>query len=717
MSLREDVLAALADGPLSQHELLQNLGLPRGLRRRLDDVVQILLEAGVLREDKGHRLELAGKPAARAGRLSGVLHFGGNGNGYLRVEGREEDLLIPASRLGWALPDDEVEAALLPPKAQARGPRRGPEAAARQAGEVLRVLRRGREQWVGQLASLEGRPCLRLHEGELELFLPLQAAPSQARPGDWVVAAAPACESERGGEPKAKVLSVLGGAGDKRLDTRILVGRHGLRESFPAEALAEAEKLGPEVPEQAKAGRLDLRDQVVFTIDGADAKDFDDAVSLEALEGGISRLGVHIADVSHYVRPGSALDAEALARGTSAYMPDLVLPMLPEAISNGLCSLKQGVDRLCLSALIDYDSNGQVLKARFAKSLIRSCLRLTYDQVQATFDQGAALPGPDGPRAQRTLLAMRGLAKLLIKRRHERGALDFDFPETKAEVGPDGSTVALLRRQRQFSHQLIEEFMIAANQAVAGALREAGVPALNRVHEEPDPDKLAETMKVLAGFKLGMALKPPVRPKSLQQIIERSQGRKEARLVQNLLLRSLRLARYTPEALGHFGLALEDYAHFTSPIRRYPDLQVHRALSGLLAKGSPDAERAQQEHGRLLALGEVCSALERKAEACERDCVKAKQIRFLEQKLGQEYDAIITGVARFGFFAEIKEFPAEGLVPLRSLESWYELDPKRHCLSAGSGKPEYSIGDEVRIKVKRADWESLQVDFALAEEP
>ena len=717
MSLREDVLAALAAAPLSQHELLQELGLPRGLRRRLDDVVQALLGEGALRENKGHRFELAGRAPAKGGRLTGVLRFGGNGNGYLRVEGREEDLLIPASRLGWALPDDVVEAALLPPKGPSRGPRRGPDGSARQAGEVLRVVQRGREQWVGQLASAEGRPCLRLHEGELELFFPLQAAPPSAKPGDWVVAAAPACEPERGGEPRAKALSVLGGPGDKRLDTRILVGRHGLRESFPAEALAEAEKLGPEVPEAAKAGRLDLRGLVAFTIDGADAKDFDDAVSLEALEGGISRLGVHIADVSHYVRPGSALDAEALARGTSAYMPDLVLPMLPEAISNGLCSLKQGVDRLCLSAIIDYDSRGQVLKASFAKSVIKSCLRLTYDQVQAWFDQGAALPGPDGPRAQQSLNAMRGLAKLLIKRRHERGALDFDFPETKAEVGPDGSTLALHRRQRQFSHQLIEEFMIAANQAVARRLRESGVPALSRVHEEPDADKLAETMKVLAAFKLGMALKPPVSPKSLQQIIERCQGRKEARLVQNLLLRSLRLARYTPEALGHFGLALEDYAHFTSPIRRYPDLQVHRALSGLLAKGAPDEARAKQEHGSLLALGEALSGLERKAEACERDCVKAKQIRYLEERLGQEYDAVITGVARFGFFAEIKDFPAEGLVPLRSLASWYELDPKRHCLSAGSGKPEYAIGDAVRIKVKRADWESLQVDFALAEEP
>jgi ribonuclease R len=275
--------------------------------------------------------------------------------------------------------------------------------------------------------------------------------------------------------------------------------------------------------------------------------------------------------------------------------------------------------------------------------------------------------------------------------------------------------VALERRQRKFSHQLIEEFMIAANQAVARALREAGAPALNRVHEEPDPDKLEETMKVLAGFKLGAVIKPPVSPKALQQLIARCQGRKEARLVQNLLLRSLRLARYTPEALGHFGLALDDYAHFTSPIRRYPDLQVHRALKQLLAKGAPTTAQADQEHGRLVGLGEACSALERKAEACERDCVKAKQIRFLEARVGQSYDAVITGVARFGFFAEIKDFPAEGLVPLRSLDSWYEMDAQRHCLTAGKGKPEYSIGDELRITIKRADWESLQVDFALAE--
>jgi ribonuclease R len=384
--------------------------------------------------------------------------------------------------------------------------------------------------------------------------------------------------------------------------------------------------------------------------------------------------------------------------------------MLPEALSNGLCSLKPDVDRLTMSALMDMDEKGRVTGSRFANSVIHSARRFTYEELEDWYNGKAeALRPGEEKKLGETLREMKKLALLRRKLREQRGALDFDFPETKVVLDDQGKPIDLKRRTRLFTHQLIEEFMLAANEAVATELRENGYPTLYRVHEEPDPDKMEITLAFLGKLKIG-APKNAISPKDLQRMMGQIAGRPEQRLVHTLILRSLKLARYSPAHDIHFGLALEDYCHFTSPIRRYPDLVIHRMLKARIAKLGKDKAKALA--GDMEAIGLQTSTMERKAEACERDCVRAKQVRFLAEKLGQTFDATITSVTHFGFFCEIDAFPAEGLVQLGSLkDDFYDYDRDNYCLVGARKKRKIQIGDKLQVIVKRADWEALQVDF------
>ena len=722
MSLQREILAALAgqgEG-LSEAELLKGLGLPKHLKRKVLDDLRGLVEAGTVVRNARHRYRAAAyhreDPAAgRGGLLQAEFVLTGGGRSFAKIPGApmSQDYVVPERFRGWALPGDLVEIKPLPAQKGFRG------AEERRAGaEVKRVLKRGRERWVGRLSRSSGQATCNVRLGELDLELEAEGVPATVKDGDWVVVSAPGLD-EGGREPApSRYLSRVGDEGTAHLDTLILLKKAGLKEDFDPETLREAGALEGEPPEVDKTaeGRLDLRHLTLFTIDGADAKDFDDAVSLERQgEGWV--LGVHIADVAHYVKSGSPLDKEAYERGTSVYLPDRVLPMLPEALSNGLCSLKPDVDRLSMSALLTLDPQGRVRAARFANSVIHSRRRFTYEEIQAWFDGAADLrPGEDrtlGP----VLKDMRRVAQLRRTLREERGALDFDFPETKVTLDAQGQPTELYRKARIFTHQLIEEFMLAANEAVATELREAGLPVLYRIHEEPDEDKLNDTLAFLGKLKIGGPKGGSATPKDLQRLLARAASSPQQRLIQTLLLRSLRLAKYSPIHTQHFGLALEDYCHFTSPIRRYPDLVIHRLLKARLMGKTP--AQAKAVVGDLALTGEHSSAMERKAESCERDCVKAKQIRFLEARLGQTFPATVVSVAQFGFFCEIDPFPADGLVSLGSLgDDYYDYDAANYCLQGSRHKRKISIGDKLWVKVKRAEWETLQVDFeALWQDP
>jgi ribonuclease R len=732
VSLQKEIMAALAASPqgLSQAELVRALKLPKRVQAKVFQDLEALVSAGKVVKNARHRFRAAAfaKEGGAGALAQAVFSLTKSGLAFARTaEGVE--YFIPERFRGWALPGDSVELKPLPERPEG-GARRGGAFGGRKeerggparkpGAEVRRVLARGRSQWVGRLRK-DGKECfcdVRLGELDLELELAPEGIDPAAQPGDWVVAGAPGLDVD-GREPApSRFISRLGGDDTPHLDTLIIIKKAALKEDFDAATLKEAAGFATGIPGEAVAGRLDLRQGVVITIDGQDAKDFDDAVSLERLPGKSGwRLGVHIADVAHYVRPGSALDNEAYERATSVYLPDRVLPMLPEALSNGLCSLKPKVDRLTLSAVMDLDERGRVVGARFAESVIRSARRCTYEEIEAWYEGKGGLDAAEAALLGPTLKDMRAVAQLRRTLRMERGALDFDFPETKVSLDDKGVPTALTRRARLFTHQLIEEFMLAANEAVAKELREAGYALLFRIHEEPDEDKLNDTLAFLGKLKLGGPKGGSTTPKDLQRLLARVEGRPEQRLVQTLVLRSLRLARYSPGHDIHFGLALEDYCHFTSPIRRYPDLVVHRMLKARLKGQLPAAARAQA--GDLEAVGVHSSTMERRAEACERDCVKAKQVRYLEARLGQAYAATVSSVVHFGFFCEIDAFPAEGLVPLGSLrDDYYDFDAANYCLVGSRKKKKISIGDKLWVKVLRCDWELLQVDFEpLWEEP
>ena len=722
MSLRQELMAALAGQSegLSEGELLRALKLPKHVAKKLARDLELLLQEGLIVKGSRHRYRAKAYAAADQGArqgvaLSGVYSMSGTGIGFAKDKDGQE-YFIPERFRGWALPGDWVELKLV--KEERRGPAGGafgrkgkPDSrdTRKPVAEVLKVLERGRKQWVGKLRR-EGREVgVDVRLGELELEMDLTGVPPTVPDGNWIVVSPPGLDLDGRDPEPAKFLSHLGGMDTPHLDTLILIKKHALKEDFDASTEAEAKGFAAEPPEADKEGRLDLRQTVTFTIDGADAKDFDDAVSIEKTASGWT-LGVHIADVANYVKPGNPLDREAYERSTSVYLPDRVLPMLPEALSNGLCSLKPDVDRLTLSALMEVDEKGRVVSSRFSNSVIHSARRFTYEELEDWYNGKAdALKPGEEARLGGTLREMQKVAKLRRKLRVGRGALDFDFPETKVKLDENGKPLELFRRTRLFTHQLIEEFMLAANEAVATELGSNGYPTLYRIHEEPDPDKMEDTLAFLGKMKLG-APKGNITPKDLQRILSAIEGKPEARLVQTLVLRSLRLARYSPGHDIHFGLALEDYCHFTSPIRRYPDLVIHRTLKARIANIGKDKAKALV--GDLEAIGIQTSTMERKAEACERDCIKAKQVRYLEGKLGETYDATITSVTHFGFFCEITPFPAEGLVPLGSLkDDFYDFDRANYCLVGARKKRKIQIGDKLQIKVIRADWEALQVDF------
>ena len=580
--------------------------------------------------------------------------------------------------------------------------------------------------------------------------------------------------------PAGRVLEIIGKPGEMGVDVEIILRKHHLPHVFPGEVLAEAHAIAPAVCEADLAGRADFRDLPILTIDGETAKDFDDAVLARPLSGGGYELQVHIADVAHYVRPGSALDREARLRGTSTYFPNRAVPMLPEDLSNGICSLNPGVDRLVMTTRMHFDADGQRIFSEFMPGVIRSAERMTYTAVNAVLEGG-----PEALKRYAALAdefrGMRDLALILNKRRMARGSIDFDLPEPVLEFDENGRMTAILRSERNIAHRIIEEFMLAANEAVAAELERRELGFLHRVHEKPDPQKVLEFEQVARtfGYTLGVeelfARQVTVRhgaqrntgrhnagkrrgharsqsaplvvsradtahfdvsPRHYQRLTQKLVGRPEERILSYLMLRSLRQARYSANPLGHFALAATNYTHFTSPIRRYPDLIVHRVLKWALA--NPETPRAVLDAGRSRRVGAHAaggvsggapyaraileqvatetSEAERRADAAERELTDWKTAQFMESRLGDEFDALIISVQKFGFFVELLEIFVEGLVPVNRLEEalgerclYREQD---HSYVGQRSRTVFRLGDRVRVRAERIDPLFHRVEFA-----
>ena len=514
--------------------------------------------------------------------------------------------------------------------------------------------------------------------------------------------------------PEGKIIQVLGNSEEKGIDVLSVAKSCGLPMEFPEKVLNQAERIRESLNEGDFYGRLDLRDVPMVTIDGEDAKDLDDAVSLSK-EGNLFHLGVHIADVSNYVQYSSALDREALKRGTSVYLVDRVIPMLPKKLSNGICSLNAGEDRLALSCLMDIDEKGKVVSHGIAETVIHVNERMTYTDVKKI------LRKEDQQLAERyrellpMFFQMEELSALLRKRRKKRGAIDFDFPESKIELDENGKPVRIYPYEQNVATRIIEDFMLAANETVAQEYAQAGIPFVYRTHDTPDMEKMEPVLELVhrAGVKVKKS-KEEIRPKEVQKILKELEGKESEDFFSRLILRSMKQARYTTECTGHFGLAARYYCHFTSPIRRYPDLQIHRIIKENLRGKMTEAKMRHYEE----ILDEVArqsSATERRAEEAERETIKMKKAEYMESQIGEIFEGVISGVTDWGLYVELPN-TVEGLVHVNSLmDDYYVYDSVHYTLTGERKKRSFAIGQKVKVRVAQADARERTVDFVLAD--
>jgi ribonuclease R len=670
----------------------------RAEQRQLDKLLDHLCRSGMLScEDDGYLLR-PGRGLFEATVSTHPRGFGFATPLEAAGTGRENDIFIPAPHLGSATHGDRVLIKVDDPR------RERPE------GRVLRVLNRATTRVVG-IYRLG-----RVFPEDQRLNFRVRITPSQAPKGaeGQVVLAEITDFDTDPMQPRGQIVQVLGDPDNPAIQAEIVIHAHQLPHEFSQAVLAESAALSPAV--QPGPERPDLRDIPHVTIDGEDAKDFDDAVAVEELPKGY-RLYVSIADVSHYVTPGTQLDLEAYQRGTSVYFPGRVVPMLPERLSNDLCSLVPDRDRLAFTAILDFDQQGKLLAKKFNQSVIRSHFRFTYNLVQEILDAD-----PDAPIRARhrefvqPLQTMAKLAGILEKKRMKRGSIGFELPEPNILLDETGAIAGVTRTQRLQTHKLIEEFMLAANEAVAATFTKASKEArrdfLYRIHEQPDPLKVegfTEFARTI-GVPLG---RDPGTPNWFARIIAAVHGSPREYVISNLMLRTMQQARYSPENVGHFGLAASDYCHFTSPIRRYPDLLVHRSLARLVNRRK--TERGKPVYSSADEAGLFLSGRERVAVTAERELTERLQVRYMAKHIGEEFDGIVSGVAGFGLFVELLDSFISGGVPVADLtDDQYEIDEKNHRLHGRRSGRKISLGDLIRVKVAAVNVERRRIDFTLA---
>ena len=638
--------------------------------------------------------------------LEGRLQLSGRGFGFVIPADRDEpDIYVPREALQDAMHGDQV---LVRVTAQARN------VGQRMEGQVVKVLSRANTQLVGTYVAGRGQSYVRPTDSKLgaEVLIPPKAA-NKARKGDEVIVEITRWPRQSR-PPEGKVVEVLGRLGEPGVDVLAVIAAHQLPRDFPAAALQAAERIPVEIMPAELSGRNDLRALPIVTIDSEDAKDLDDAVHVEQGGDGFFRLGVHIADVSHYVRENSPLDLEARSRGTSVYLVDRVIPMLPHRLSNGICSLNQGEDRLTLSVTMDIDSGGRVTHYEIHPGVIRVRTRLSYNIVRRILaDRDEALREQYAPLVP-MLEAMERLCGILREKRRRRGAIDFDLPEIKVLLDDEGRTVGIEKRLRTIAESIIEEFMLVANETVAEHMDRREIPFVYRVHADPDPEKMLKLADLLRGFGQRIGAWTDVRPMDLQKALAWMEGRPEEKMVSTLMLRSLKQARYEAENAGHFGLAAKYYTHFTSPIRRYPDLIVHRLLRETM-QGPLSAERREQLLQLLPRIASDSSDRERAATEAERESVDMKTAEYMVQFIGEEFPAVIAGVTAFGFFVEL-ENGVEGLVHVSSLDDdYYQYVEDQHCLLGERLKKRYRLGDPVEVRLIRSNPAERTIDFELVQ--
>jgi ribonuclease R len=709
--IQQQILALLARKdyrPLDKSGLAKTLGRKSGVRMGLNQALRQLERAGEIARIRKNRYVLPAEADLVAGKVS--IHQAGYG--FLTPEKPgEPDIFIAAENTDTAMHGDRVVARISQdaPYGRIRG---------RREGRVIRILERAHDTIVGTLQH--SRNFYYVVPDDPRLVHDVYVRPTQATAtvGDKVVVRLEAWES-RHVNPEGEIIEVLGSASAPGVDMLSIIRKYHLPTEFPRDVLEQTHRISEKIDARQLEGREDLRKEFAVTIDPDDARDFDDAIHVERIGNGGWRLGVHIADVAAYVEPESPLDREARRRGNSVYLPDRVIPMLPERLSNGVCSLNPGVDRLTHSVFIHFDRNGTAKGARFGRSVIRSAHRLNYKQAYAI------LKSPPRDRLSERLHVAWELARLLRQKRFEHGSLDLDFPEVKVWLDEAGKPVRLERVENDESHQLIEEFMLAANDAVARELKNRAVPAIYRIHENPDPEKLGEYREFVLSF--GYKVGDLTHRAEVQRLLEAIRGKPEEQALKIGLLKSLKRARYFPQPLGHYGLAKANYLHFTSPIRRYADLVVHRALGRARSASAPDGPMVRPYHNRertidisqVASIAEHVSTTERIAADAEIESVRMKKLEFFQRQLDERnpqiFRAAIVDVRNYGLAVELPDALITGLVHVSALsDDFYLFEPARRQLIGRRSRGRFSVGDEVRVFVVRVDAFKRQVDFAIA---
>ena len=664
------------------------------------DIVLDLVEDGFLKQ-KDNQFQLMQKSKF----VEGVLQRRVGGKNFLVPDDGSDPIFVAERNSAGAVNGDRVKIVLF-----ARRPHTGPE------GEVTEILKRAKDTFVGTL-QVKGKFAYLVtpDKSDRDIFIPLSNL-KKGRDGEKAVVKVVEWPDTPDRNPVGKVIDILGAAGENNTEMHAILAEYGLPYTYPENVERAADEISADITDAELAGREDFRDVTTFTIDPRDAKDFDDALSIRPIKKGLWEVGVHIADVSYYVQEGSIIDKEAFKRATSVYLVDRTIPMLPEKLCNNLCSLRQDEDKLTYSVILEMTDAGVVKRSRIARTVIRSNRRFAYEEVQAIIEREQkggkeALPGDE---FKNEIMTLDSLAKILRAKRFADGALSFDRVEVRFDIDETGHPISVFFKESKDANQLVEEFMLLANRTVAEFIGKVkgGNPKtfVYRVHDEPDPERMENLQNFVAkfGYKLKATGDPVEMAKSMNKMLAEVKGKKEQELIETISIRSMQKACYTTENIGHYGLAFKFYTHFTSPIRRYPDLMVHRLLTRYIGGGRSVNQAKYEEYC------EHCSGREQLAEQAERASIKYKQVEYMADRMNQVFDAVISGVTEWGIYAEIIENKCEGMIAIRSLGGdYFEFDEKNYCLIGQRTRKRYRLGDHVKVKVVRCNLEKKQMDYEL----
>lgn len=696
--MRDDIINILknADKALDIFELQDSLDIKTVEKTKLlvDELEKLEKEALVYHSNKDKYMLLE-----KSHLRKGVMRANKKGFGFVEIENMEDDVYISQDNMNGAIHDDVVLVEITSKMTLDR-----------LEGRILRILERKVQRYIGQISfDKKGRGHIKLDDSKIKLNIEIPKEKSLNAVDGHKVIVELGKKINNNGRYEGEVVEIIGHVNDPGVDILSIIYKYNINVDFPDDVKLEVSEMPMEVCEREVHGRRDLREEMIFTIDGDDTKDIDDAISIKKLPNGHYELGVHIADVSYYVKEGSPLDNEAMERGTSVYLVDRVIPMLPHELSNGICSLNPNVDRLAMSCVMEFDDSGKQLSYEIFPSVIRSRIQMTYKKVNSILEKNEIPEGYD--EYADTLRLMAELATILRKAKTKRGYIDFGVDEAKILVDEKCVPYDVVLRDRGVGENLIEDFMIAANECVATHIYFMNLPFIYRVHEYPKEEKIRSFLGFVSslGYQVNGNIKD-VKPTTLQNILKQLEDKPEYKILSSLLLRSMQKAVYKPENLGHYGLASSCYTHFTSPIRRYPDTTVHRLLRTYLIDGRMDMATIRKWEEKLVYISEHSSERERASVDCEREVEDMKMAEYMEKHIGEEYEGMVSSVTSFGMFVELDNL-IEGLVPLREMKDFFHFDEEHMTLTGERSHIKYSIGDRLIVKVVRASKEEKTIDF------